>query len=765
MNPMAETLTGWQQVEAVGQPLSAVFRILDARTRQEVESPASRVIREGTGVATANHTILLTREGRERRIEKNAAPIRDRQGRLAGVILVFRDITDRQRAEDERRQTEERLRLMVDSVKDYAIFSTDPQGRITSWNRGAERLFGWKEEDILGRATTVLFLPEDVARGVPKQELDQADREGRAEDERWHLRQDHSRFLASGVVTPVRDETGRLLGFTKVARDVTEKKQAEQEIARLLAVEQQQSDRLRQVAAAALSVNTALTRESVLRVITEEARRIIGAQQANGSLQASESSCELSVVSCQSGTVFTDNRQLTTDKCSLDAPLVGRNGRNIGLIQLSDKGAGEFTPEDEAILMQLSLIGSVAIENAKLYQEMRDADRRKDEFLATLAHELRNPLAPIRNALHLIYVGGDDPDLIARARTLMERQVQQMVRLIDDLLDLSRISRGRIELRKEQVSLSTIVQTALEASRPFIESAGHELTITLPPAPILLRADVTRLAQVIMNLLNNAAKYTERGGHIWLTASQEDDQGRPSANQVAIRVKDTGIGIPQDMLGRIFEMFAQVDRSLERTQGGLGIGLTLVRTLVSLHGGSVEARSAGPGQGSEFIVSLPIVPSLMHEMQRQQEESLRDKGQEGQTKKNHPVSRKGPYRILVVDDNRDSADSLCALLQMLGHEVATAHDGPAGVQVSATFQPEVVLLDIGLPGLNGYDVARLIRQQRGAGVVLAAITGWGHDEARRHSQDAGFDYHLVKPVALSVLQDLLDSISSLVIRR
>jgi CheY-like chemotaxis protein/two-component sensor histidine kinase len=315
-----------------------------------------------------------------------------------------------------------------------------------------------------------------------------------------------------------------------------------------------------------------------------------------------------------------------------------------------------------------------------------------------------------------------------------------MVRLVDDLLDLSRISRGRIELRRERVDLATIVNASLESSRPFIEAAGHTLTISLPPEPVYLNADLSRLAQVLMNLLNNAAKYTESGGQVHLGAERQ--QG-----QVVIRVRDTGIGIPPHMLGRIFEMFAQVDRSLERSQGGLGIGLTLVRNLVDLHGGSVEAQSAGVGQGSEFIVRLPVAA--------EQSSSAVTAGSAGGDQAKAAAACR---RILAVDDNRDSAESLAVLLRFQGHDVQTAHDGPEAVAVAATYRPEVVLLDIGLPGLNGYDVARAIRKHSPDPVILVAVTGWGQDDDRRRAREAGFDYHLVKPVDINGLQKLLNSL-------
>ena len=380
-------------------------------------------------------------------------------------------------------------------------------------------------------------------------------------------------------------------------------------------------------------------------------------------------------------------------------------------------------------------------ERANLLAALKESDRRKDEFLAILAHELRNPLAPIRNAVQILRAKGPPVPEMSWATDVIDRQVHQMSRLVDDLLDVSRITRGKIQLHKERIELAAVVKSAVEASRPLIDKGRHEFTVTMPPEPIPLDADLTRLSQVFLNLLNNAAKYTEQGGRIWLTIEREGDQ-------VLVRVKDTGIGIPREMLPHIFDMFTQVDRSLERAEGGLGIGLTLVQRLVERHGGTVEAHSEGPGKGSEFVVRLPIATEA---------EGKKTHGPGGDAEDSTVESRR---RILVVDDNRDSADSLGMLLRTLGNEVRMAHDGLEAVAVAAAFQPDVVLLDIGLPKLNGYDVARRIRDQRGKGVVLIAVTGWGQAEDRRLSREAGFDHHLTKPINLGALQKLLTAARS-----
>jgi signal transduction histidine kinase len=369
-------------------------------------------------------------------------------------------------------------------------------------------------------------------------------------------------------------------------------------------------------------------------------------------------------------------------------------------------------------------------------EALREVDRRKDEFLATLAHELRNPLAPIRNAVGLMRLRGPgDPDL-RWAVDVVERQSQQLTRLVDDLLDISRIRRGKVRLTKEVVDLAAVVRSAVEAARPLLDERRHQLVVDLGDGPLPLEADPTRLAQVLANLLNNSAKYTEPGGHIRLTARRE-------GGAVVIRVRDTGIGIGPELLPRVFDLFVQAEEARGRANGGLGIGLSLVRRLVELHGGTVEARSDGPGRGSEFAVRLPAP----FPQERQGDGPVVVSGR--------PPSA-APRRILVVDDNVDAADSLARLLGLQGHEVRVAHDGLAGLEAARASPPELVFLDLGLPGVDGYEVARRIRRQpQTQGTVLVALTGWGQEDARRRSREAGFDHHLVKPVDLEALRALL----------
>lgn len=376
-------------------------------------------------------------------------------------------------------------------------------------------------------------------------------------------------------------------------------------------------------------------------------------------------------------------------------------------------------------------------------ETLREVDRRKNEFLATLGHELRNPLAPLGHAARLLELHETmDPALLVQVRDIITRQVQQLGRLADDLLDISRIAQGKIELRKEPVNLVEVVAQAVQTSAPHLKARHHQFEVASPAAPVWLEADPARLVQIIVNLVNNAAKYTEPGGHVWLTVERDGDA------TALIRVRDNGMGIPPGMLPHVFELFTQGEWSADNTQGGMGIGLALVRRLVELHGGTITAASAGLGQGSEFVVRLPAAPAP-------------SVGREGPTRKGDerpvaPIPQPSRRRILVVDDNVDAARSLSMLLALEGHDVRVAHDGPGALRAAEEFQPDVVLLDIGLPRMDGYQVARRLRERREMEkVVLIALTGYGQDDDRRRSQEAGFNAHLVKPVDLDALRSAL----------
>jgi signal transduction histidine kinase/CheY-like chemotaxis protein len=439
------------------------------------------------------------------------------------------------------------------------------------------------------------------------------------------------------------------------------------------------------------------------------------------------------------GTVASAGHSLPGPELKLNSALLlplGARDKLLGCIVLAFAASGRrYGPGEITVAADLAWRAGIALDNASLVRNIQEADRRKDEFLAMLAHELRNPLAPIRNAVECLRLTGLPDAGLARTRDIIDRQLTHLNRLVDDLLDVSRITRGKIRLQLESLDLGTVVVSAVESTRSLIESRGHDFNLSLPPEPIQVKVDPARLSQVLSNLLNNAAKYTDNGGHIWLTVERE-------GNEAVVRIRDTGAGIPSEMLPHIFEPFIQANQSLDRSQGGLGIGLTLVRDLVEMHGGSVEALSAGPGQGSEFVVRLAVLVDS-------------PSGAEA------PASTRSPMpfamsRILVVDDSVDAANSLAMVLRLEGHDVRTAHDGHSALEAAQAIPPEIVLLDIGLPNMDGYEVARRLREHRDKDQMLVvAITGYGRAEDRQRSELAGFDHHLVKPIDFDVLRRLI----------
>ncbi len=494
-------------------------------------------------------------------------------------------------------QSDELFRLLVEGVKDYAIFMLDPEGLVTSWNRGAELIKGYAAEEIVGRHFSTFYPADALARAWPEHELQVARAEGRFEDEGWRVRKDGSLFWANVIITALYDDENRLRGFVKVTRDLTERKRVE---------------------------------------------------------------------------------------------------------------------------------------------ALEEADLRRNEFLAMLSHELRNPLAPIKNALGVMRMSGVEESSLIWARTVVERQVSHLTRLVDDLLDVSRIAVGKITLQRKSIDVAQVVASAVEASRPLIDARGHDLTVRVPQEPLPIEGDLTRLSQALTNLLNNAAKYTPPAGEIHLSVGTEE------GGRVAIRVRDTGSGISADLLPEVFDLFTQGERSLDRSEGGLGVGLTLAQRLIKLHGGSIEALSEGAGRGSEFVIHLPLatVPAASSLASHRPAERW-------------PASSR---RVLVVDDNRDAAESLETLLKLWGHQALSANDGPQALSLATEFHPEVVLLDIGLPGMDGYEVARRLRVLPGGEkALIVAVTGYGRSSDRLQSQEAGFDHHLVKPVQPEVLHELIGS--------
>ncbi|HVE48474.1 MAG TPA: PAS domain S-box protein [Casimicrobiaceae bacterium] len=517
-------------------------------------------------------------------------------GAKAGRVWTFRDTTERKRAE-----AANALLAAIVQGSDDAIVAKDLFGVITSWNEGAQRMFGYAPEEAIGQPITMLiprarlaeetYILDCIRRGERVEHFDTV-----------RMRKDRTLIDVSLTISPVRDASGRVVGASKIARDIT--------------------DRVR------------LERET----------------------------------------------------------------------------------RDQA-------------------QALSDLHRRKDEFLAMLGHELRNPLAPIANAVHILRLQKSDDPLQQQARAIIDRQVAQLTRLVDDLLEVSRITTGRIYLRQEPVALNGVVESACETVRPLIEQRQHALEVSVPPEQIWVSGDAARLEQVVVNLLTNAAKYTPDEGRLGVSLEQEGDEA-------VLRVRDNGIGIASDLLPRVFELFTQAERSLDRSQGGLGIGLALVQRLVEMHGGRVEVDSA-LGQGSQFVVWLPLTRTAAVP-ERSIAASLSASG-------NHA-------RVLIVDDNVDAVQSVAILLQSCGHEVTTAHDGPAALAAAFEAQPDVVLLDLGLPGLNGYEVAKRLREHAVLrDVMLVAMTGYGLPADRQRTEEAGFDHHLIKPAEFEQLQQIIAS--------
>lgn len=617
MNPVAAQLTGWSESDALGQPLATVLQIIDEDTRETVENPALRALREGLTVGFANHRLLIAKDGTERPIDDSAAPIRTQRGEIAGAVLIFRDFSARRDADIKLHDSEQRYRTLFEAGP-VAVFACDRQGVIQNYNRRAAALWGREPEcgnpaerfcgslrlyrpggSLLPHAESPIV--EVLRTGVPIEGV-----------ELLMERPDQSRIAVVVSFSPLGPGAGQPGGVITAFHDITERKELE--------------DELRSLAA-----------------------------------------------------------------------------------QLSEE------------------------------------DDRKNEFLALLAHELRNPLAPLSNAVQVLLLKerqGDASSVVDRGLfEMMERQIGQMTRLVEDLLDVSRISKGRIELRKERTELGLILNLALESVRPLLDAKRHQLTVSLPPAPIALDGDAARLAQVLSNLLNNACKFTPEQGEIKVLVTH-------SGGWAVIRVLDNGVGISPDQQPRVFGMFMQSDISLNRSQDGLGIGLALVKTLTEMHGGTVEARSGGIGQGSEFVVRLPVL-----------EESTAAATPANPVPATGVAAPAKARRILVVDDNRASADSLALLLKLTGHDSHLAYDGVQALTMADSLRPDAVLLDIGLPGLNGYEVAQRIRAEPwGARVTLIALTGWGQKDDRQRAKDAGFDHHVVKPIRHAELRALLNGL-------
>ena len=722
MNRVAESLIGWSNNEASGKPLEQVFTIVNEQTRQTVANPALRALDHGVIVGLANHSVLIAKDGSERPIDDSAAPIHKPEIGTTGAVLVFRDITQRRAAERELWESRERLRITLDSVGD-ALITTDAEAHVTYVNPVAEKLLGYSAEQVNGRPLGDVFkIVNEFSRHVVENPVERVLRDGHVIGLANHtvlIRPDGAEMPIDDSAAPLHDDTGRILGVVLIFRDITERRHAERTRATLAAIVESSDDAI-------------ISKDLEGRIISWNA----GAERLFGYREKEVIGQSITLI------IPSDHRDEETSILQrirkgeqvdhYDTVRVRKDGTrvDISLMVSPVKGPG-------GDILGASKIARDITERKKMEQELREADRQKDNFLAILAHELRNPLGPIRNAVKIIEMERpDDRDLLFFC-DIIDRETHQITRLLDDLLDISRITSGKFVLRKQRVDLASIVNNAVETSRPIIDDEAHTLTIDLPSEPPILDADSVRLTQVFSNLLNNAAKFTESGGNIRVEVTRQ-------SSEAVVSVRDFGIGISPELLPKIFGMFVQGSTAIERTHGGLGLGLTLARDIVELHGGTIEAKSAGPGQGSEFIVRLPLsdVPDSTDAMESHAE-SISSAVQ----------SR---ARIVVVDDNKNQALSLTRLLQRWGHDVYVANDGPSAIKLMENTTPDFALIDIGLPGMNGYELARWLREQpQFRNVTLIAQTGWGREEDLREAQAAGFDHHLVKPIDHDRLAEIL----------
>ena len=626
---------------------------------------------------------------------------------------------------EELAQAEERMRSVVNHVVD-GIISIDEHGMVTTFNPAAERIFGYAASEVIGQ-NVKLLMPEPYHSehdGYIANYL----RTGQAKiigigREVVGRRKDGSTFPMELAISVFR--LGERRHFTGIVRDITDRKRAVEEL-------RQAEERYRELFE---SIDQGFCTIEVLfdenekpidyrfLIVNPAFERQTGIKNAVGRRMR------------EIAPLHEEHWFQTYGQIALTGQARRFENPAAELQRYYDVYAwrvGEPAEHRVAILFN-DITARKQTEEA-----LREADRQKNEFLAMLAHELRNPLAPMRNALHLMKMPGADGTMVYQARDMMERQMHQLVRLVDDLLDVSRIVRGKIELRKEPVDLAVAVSRAVETAHPVLESQGHQLTVSLSEQPVWVDGDLIRLSQVIANLLTNAAKYTEKAGRIAVHVEREN-------GEALVRVRDTGVGVPADVQLRIFDLFVQGDRSLARSQGGLGIGLTLVKRLVEMHGGSVSVASAGAGQGSEFTVRLPVLP-----------EAQNSDGIGAPCVQSH-VTDALRKRVLVVDDNVDAAESIAMIIRVSGYDVRCVYDGPSVLQAAKAYLPDVVVLDIGLPGLSGYDVARRLREQpEFKRTPLVAVTGYGQEEDRRRSHEAGFDCHLTKPVDPVALQAFID---------
>jgi PAS domain S-box-containing protein len=727
LNPVAQSLTGWTQADAAGLPLEKIFIIVNEETRHPVANPATRALREGKVVGLANHTLLITKNGTEKSIGYTAAPIHNANGEVVGVALVFRDVTERRVQEQLLQDTLNYAEAILATLREPFIV-LDDHLRIKTANRSFYETFKVPAKETEGK-----FI-YDLGKGqwdLP--ELRTLLKEVLSDNHPIHNFEVEQTFPAIGHRV-MRLNASRLASVNSqpdlillAIEDITDRHNAE------IALRNSEI-RFRRLFETAkdgiliLESNTGKITEAnpfISELLGFPTDELLGKELWQiGLFQDIEASRAAFRQLQEKGYIRYHN-----------LPLVTKAGQRVEVEFVSNLYRVDHQP-----VIQCNIRDNTEHQQLERAQAQAEAlvelHRRKDEFLAMLSHELRNPLSAITNAVEILDRQNDEPTQ-QKARTIIRRQVGHLVVLVNDLLEVTRVLSGRIQLHQEELDLRGIVQRALETTRDLFEQRKHELNVTLPEEPVWLMGDALRLEEVIVNLLNNAAKYTPEGGHVSLSLNKEGEDG-------VVRVKDTGVGIGPDLLPQVFDLFTQAKRTLDRSQGGLGVGLTVVRKLVEMHGGTTEAHSSGLGQGSEFIVRLPILLSPL----RQATVSSAERAKSTQA-----------WRVLVVDDNVDSADSIASLLESSGHDVKVAYSAEKALEMATEYQPEIMLLDIGLPEMDGYEVAKRLRQNpQLKDLRLIALTGYGQDSDRQRSRETGFDAHVVKPVDWRDLSELLASL-------
>jgi PAS domain S-box-containing protein len=718
----AETMKGYTPEEIIGShfsrfyPAEAVARNLPAQ-ELEVAAAVGRFEDEGW---------RLRKDGTRFWANVVITRMLDQNGKPVGFSKITRDLSERRKQELALRESEERFRLLVTDVRDYAIFMLDPKGIVSTWNAGAEHIKGYSAAEIIGSHFSRFYPPEAIKRQLPEIELRGAMLQGRYEDEGWRLRKDGSRFWANVIITAIRNASGHLIGFSKITRNLTERRRHEEDL-------RQSEERFRLLVEGVTEYALMmLDKDGFVSSWNAGAERIKGYKSHE--------------ILGKHASHFYPSEAVLANAPWEDLNLARTHGRVTN--------EGWRVRKDGTLFWATSVMTALKDQDGRLYgfakvtqdltqrrnaEALADTAQRMHEFIAMLAHELRNPLAPIRNAVELMGRKGlADPTLESMRQTI-DRQSVQLTRLLDELLDVNRIARGQFSVERELLDFRDVITRAVESSHPLIDSRGHSIELAVPDGPVPVLGDAVRLTQAVVNLLNNAAKYTPVGGKIGLSVSVR-------GAELELRVKDNGRGIERDMLEKVFDLFVQIDASSNAALGGLGVGLALVRRVLELHGGSIQARSEGNERGSEFIARMPLSIQqirIITTAQTQEEAAIHS------------------LRVLVVDDNKDAGDTLDLLLQSMGQQVRTVYDGPSAIATAQTFKPDIVLLDIGMPRMSGYEVARAIQSMPAdPRPVLVAVTGWGQESDKARATEAGFRYHFVKPINENVLCEILAQVAA-----